>query len=91
MYSQSVQLILNHELRNAEYSSKNPESHQRLESRIQVPLTKIGIQYLNSGIRDVESRIQDCRGIPYMGRNSVDTVCMCLKHYKFVLRFLDKL
>ena len=34
------------------------ESHLRLESRIQVPLTKTGIQYLESGIHDEESRSQ---------------------------------
>ena len=37
---------------------KNSESH--LESRIQVPLTNAGIEYLESGIRGVDSRIQDC-------------------------------
>ena len=45
---------------NPQYHSRNPESHQRLESRIQVPLTKTGIQYLESGI-------QDCLEFPYMG------------------------
>ena len=44
---------------------KNPESH--LESRIQVPLTNAGIEYLESGIRGVDSRIQDCLGFPYSG------------------------
>ena len=28
-----------------------------------------GIQYSESGIHRVESRIQDCHGIPYMGRD----------------------
>ena len=45
-------------LRNLEYSSRNPESHLWLESRIQVPLTKTGIQYLEFRIHDEESRIQ---------------------------------
>ena len=27
-----------------------------------------GIQYLETGIHGVESRIQDCLGFPYMGR-----------------------
>ena len=40
----------------------NPESTE-LES---------GIQYSESGIHRVESRIQDCHGFPYMGRH----VCM---------------
>ena len=53
---------------NPEYSSRNPESHWRLEFRIQIPLTKTGIQYVKSGIHGVESRIQDCLGIPYMER-----------------------
>ena len=43
---------------NPEYSSRNPESHLRLESRIQVPLTKTGIQCVESGIHDEESRTQ---------------------------------
>ena len=44
---------------NREYSSWNPESHLRLE---------FAIQYLESGIHGVESRIQDCLGFPYVGR-----------------------
>ena len=39
------------------------------ELRIQVPLTKTRIQYLKSGIHDVESTIQNCLGFSYMGRN----------------------
>ena len=39
----------------------NPESTE-LES---------GIQYSESGIHRVESRIQDCHGFPYMGRKTV--------------------
>ena len=35
---------------------QNPKT--RLESRIRVPMTKTGIQYLESGIHGVESRIQ---------------------------------
>ena len=50
-------------------SDWNPESLQRLESRIQVPLTKTRIQYLEYRIRGVESGIQDCLGFPYMWRN----------------------
>ena len=38
------------------------------EARIQVPLTKTRIQYLESGIHGMESRIQDCDGFPYIGR-----------------------
>ena len=38
-----------------------------LEFRIQVPLTKTGIQYLESRIPGVESRIQDCLRFPYCG------------------------
>ena len=37
-------------------------------SRIQVPLTKTGMQYLEPGIHGVESRIQDCLGFPKMDR-----------------------
>ena len=39
---------------NLEYRLRNPG----LESRVQVPLTKTGIQYLEFGIHVVESRIQ---------------------------------
>ena len=42
------------------------KSHEQLQSRFQVPLTETGIQYLESGIHGVESRIQDCLGFPYM-------------------------
>ena len=41
---------------------------KRLESGIQVPLTKTGIQYVESGISGLESTIQDCLGFPHMGR-----------------------
>ena len=47
---------------NPEYSSRNSESPTRLESRIQVLLTKTGVQYVQSGIHCMESRIQDCPG-----------------------------
>ena len=33
---------------NTRYRSRNPEYHERLESRILVPLTKTGIQFLES-------------------------------------------
>ena len=49
----------------------NPKSWA-LESGMQVPLTKTGIQYLKSGIHSVEWRIQDCPGFltfPYVGRH----------------------
>ena len=38
-----------------------------MESRIRVTLKKSGIQYLESGIHGVESRIQDWLWLPYMG------------------------
>ena len=41
----------------------------KLESRIQVLLTKTGIEYLESGIHSVESTIQECLGFPHMDRN----------------------
>ena len=50
-----------------EFNSRNLESHQRLESRIQVRLTNSGLQYLESGIHGVESKIQDCTG--FLGRS----------------------
>ena len=48
--------IWNPGLWNPEDSLRNPESHKRLESRIQVPLTKTGINYLESGIHGPESK-----------------------------------
>ena len=46
---------------NPEFSSRNPESRQRLKSGIQVPLTRI------QNIQKLESRIQDRLGLPNMG------------------------
>ena len=43
-----------------------------MKPRIQVSLTKTRIQYLVSAIHDVESRIQDCLGFPFMGRMTID-------------------
>ena len=44
------------------------EIPKRWESGIQVPPTKTGIQYVESGIPGLESTIQDCLGFPHMGR-----------------------
>ena len=46
----------------------NPESTE-LES---------GIQYSESGIHRVESRIHDCHGFPYMGRQRVNKTAINL-------------
>ena len=43
---------------------RNPTKDWIPESN--VPLTKTGNQYWESGIRSAESRIQDCPGFPYM-------------------------
>ena len=58
----------------------NPDSLQRLESRIiKVVLTKTGIQYLESAIHSKESRIQNCLGFHYMGRHIANvTSAVCL-------------
>ena len=37
-------------------------------SKSKVPLTKTGVQYQESGIQCVKSRIQNCLGFPYVGR-----------------------
>ena len=50
-----------------DFGIRNPTN--KLESRIQVLLTKTGIEYLESGIHSVESTIQDCLGFPHMDRN----------------------
>ena len=49
--------IWNTRLGNPEYSRRKPESNQRLQSRIQVPLSKTGMRFLESGIYGMESRI----------------------------------
>ena len=64
-------LIRNPGFWNLEYSSRNPESHKRFESRIKFLLSNTGIHYLESGIHSVEPRIQDCPGFPCIGRGSV--------------------
>ena len=63
--------IRNPRLLNLQYSSRNPESHLRLESKIQFSLTVTRIQYQESGIHGGESRIQDCLGFPYMGQEII--------------------
>ena len=40
-----------------------------LQFGIQIPRTRTGIQFLESGIHGVQSRIQDCLEFPHMGRN----------------------
>ena len=50
------------------FGIRNPSKDLNPESK--VPLTKTGIQYLESVIHGVESRIQDCLGFPYMRRSS---------------------
>ena len=52
----------------------------RLESGIQVPLTKVGIQQLESGIYGVEFRIQNCLGFPFM-RRLIKQFHLCLIMY----------
>ena len=61
--------IRNPGLLNPEYSSRiRNRTKSHLESRIQVPLTG---QRLESGVRGVESRIQDCLGFLYMERSTL--------------------
>ena len=64
---------------NREYSSWNPESHLRLE---------FAIQYLESGIHAVESRIQDCLGFPYVGRAVSRRECLRTRN-RYVLKFQE--
>ena len=64
--------IRNSGLQDPEYSSRTwNRTKSHLESRIQVPLTKTGIQYLESGISGVDSRIQGCLGFPNIGRSTL--------------------
>ena len=57
-----------------EFNSRNLESHQRLESRIQVRLTNSGLQYLECGIHGVEFKIQDCPRFPGRSIQSLSRV-----------------
>ena len=66
----------------------NPRSHEQLESRFQVPLTETVIQYLESGIHGVESRIQDCLGFPNVGR-AVSRREFLRTRNKYVLKFQE--
>ena len=59
--------MLDFGIRNTAQGIRNPTNNW--ESRIQVPLTETGIEYLESGIHSVESTIQDSLGFPHMGRN----------------------
>ena len=59
--------MLDFGIRNTAQGIRNPTS--KLESRIEVLLTKTGIEYLESGIHSAESTIQDCLGFPHMDRN----------------------
>ena len=63
--------ILGFGIRNTAH--RTPESHKRLESRIQAPLTKNRIHYLEYRIHGMESRIQFCLGFPYMERKKNKT------------------
>ena len=57
---------------------------------IQVHVTKTGMQYLESGIHSMESRIQDCDGLfPYMGwRMSIYIVYISILHESLSHRLL---
>ena len=63
-----MELIRNTGRWNPDYSSRNPESHQRKESGIQVPLTKT-VRNPVPSIRNpwVELRIQECLGYAHTG------------------------
>ena len=46
---------------------QHPSNDWNPDCKVQLK-KKSGIQYLESGIHGVESRIYDCLGFPYMGR-----------------------
>ena len=50
-----------------------------------------GIQYPESGIHSMESRIQDCPGFPYMGRRirSVTFTVLCELYQYIVDKYLQ--
>ena len=63
-----IRKIGNPGLWNPEYSLRNRSRIPlTIGFRIQDPLTKAGIQFLESGIQGVESTMQDCLGFPYIG------------------------
>ena len=53
----------------------------RIGIQSNVQLEKTGIWCLESGIHDVESRIQDCLGFPYMKRKAAHVKNCCLPIY----------
>ena len=55
-------------IRNPVPGTRNPYKDLNPESKFHWQ-TQTGIQYLESGIHCVESRIQDCIGFPYMGQS----------------------
>ena len=57
------------------------EIPKRWEYGIQVPLTKTGIQYVESGIPGLESTIQDCLGFPHMGQGVATVWKSCEIHH----------
>ena len=63
------------------FGIRNPSKDLYPESK--VPLTKTGIQYLESGIQGVESRIQDCLRFPYIERSSWMKGCLRLLFFLF--------
>ena len=68
-----VELIRNTGLWNPDYSSSNTESHQRMESGIQVPLTKTVRNPVPSIWNPrVEFRIQECLGFPHTGEQEAN-------------------
>ena len=58
--------ILGFGIWNAALGIANPTNDWNSKSK--VPLTKTGIQYQESGIQCVKSRIQNCLGFPYLER-----------------------
>ena len=61
----------------------------RIGIQFNVQLEKTGIWCLESGIHDVESRIQHCLGFPYMKRKAAHVKNCCLRIYYMLLRSIS--
>ena len=65
------------------------------ETGIQIPLTKTGMQFLESGIDSLDSGIQDCLGFPYMERKILlfilygSTVLFEVQNNNFTIAYIN--
>ena len=70
IFACGIRGILGFGFRNTAKEIRNPTNDWNPESRFY--RHKIGSQFLESGILSVESKIQDCLVLPYVGREWVE-------------------